>query len=200
MPATPAGTTPPACARPLERPTVFATTTTPAIPILLNVTSHAGFSVEWMMPDTGGTAMQLANPRGTPYLLFSVLLPYSADWLTMGVINPHRFGLHGPAATFDEFVTVARAFIAAIDQTNAAGTATDTDGYPRIPLPRDPNESYRRRAEQASPPPAAPLRARLARLRPRRRAGGRHRLHKRRAHSYRPTAPLDRVPLCSTAA
>lgn len=185
----------------LERPTVIATTTTPAVPLLLNVSSHAGFGVEWMMPGTGGTAMQLLNPRATPFLLFALLPPYSADWLTVAVIAPKRFGLRAPATSFAEFVPIARAFIAAIHETtDAAGTTTDDAGYPRIPAPRDANESYRRQVAEQAAPPAAPLLARLARLRPRRRPHGRHRLLHHRARSYRPTALLSRVTQHATAA
>ena len=201
MPATTAGTTPPSCTRPWKGPTVTATTTTPAIPILLNISNHAGFGVEWMMPDTGGTTMQLMNPRGTSYLLFGLRTPSSVDWLTVSVITPQRFGLRAPATNFDEFMPVAHTFIAAIHQTTAAtGATTDDAGYPRIPAPRDPNESYRRQAAEQASPPAGRVLSRLARLRPHRRPSGRHRLLKRRARSYRPTAPLARVAWGVTAA
>lgn len=172
------------------------TTTPPASPILLNVTSHAGFGVEWMMPDTGGTAMQLVNPRGTHYLLFALLAPYSADWLTMGVINPQRFGLRGPAATFDEFLPVAHAFIAAINDTT---DVSDNGRYPRVPCPRDPNEEYRRQQSASPARSRGPLLSRLAKLRAARRPGaGRHRLDRHRGRRHRPTAPMSRELLIAS--
>lgn len=119
------------------------TTTTPTTPILLNTTSYAGFGVEWTVPGSGGTTtMQLANPRGTHYLLFSLRPHHDSDWLTMGVTNPKRFGLRTPATSFDEFLPVAQAFVAAIP--NGPRTAPDHTAHPRTPCPRDPTHIHRR--------------------------------------------------------
>jgi hypothetical protein len=170
-------------------------TTSLTIPILLNVSTNAGYSVEWMMPGTGGTVMQLSNPRGTHYLLFSMLAPYSADWITMGVLAPHRFGLRGPAPTFAAFVPVVHAFITALYGTDPAKASR----YPAIPYTRDPNENYRRAAATQSGPPILGrlgcLRPSLRRSRecPRRRGRGRHRLLGR-APRWNVRTPTAREP------
>lgn len=137
------------------------------IPILLNITNRAGFGVEWTMPGSGGTTMQLVNPRGTHYLLFALRPHYSADWLTMGVVDPKRFGLHAPAATFESFAPVAKAFVAATDpQPNPERGHV---GHPRIPCPRPTNQAHRTQS---------PARVTLAHLRPPRRMLDRFREHR----------------------
>jgi hypothetical protein len=139
---------------PCHREAAVTTTTIPAppIPILLNITTRAGFGVEWTTPDDDCT-MQLTNPCGTHYLLLSLRPHPSAEWLTMGVASPKRFGLHTPAVTFGEFLPVAQAFVAAVEQATGPSPA----GRPRMPTPQHPDRRPRRPHRQRNPSRAPPL-------------------------------------------